>query len=334
MKFFMQFFSKSDREAQMKNMCSLDENAIHCSSNPNFCIVNWQSCNGVANCPNAEDELLANCSSKFSPLATTECLKKDIYNVNITIKAVNCNGIVECQSGVDEENCELPDFYSVILMFFLVLFTTFLASSMWKWTIKDLKPIDHQNLTFNQDNFEIQHGSESLKILMHQAQNSKNSKIINQHFIQMEMKHHDGVCSEIICCIKVSLTSQTFYHSLNVFLEQFGFINCCKSHECFTFRRRINLWKDGKNFKESNLLRQVSVRKKKIYEKSNLIEILIRIEKLLEKLTMFRLIKTSVSHSMDFIKDSLILVQLDWSQGGFRQIMTHPTPYIQGVSKT
>ena len=59
---------------------------------------------------------------------------------------------------------------------------------------------------------------------------------------------------------------------------------------------------------------------------------MIRIEKLLEKLSLLRLIKTSVSYSMDMVKDSLILVQLDWSQGGLGQIMAHPTPYILGVN--
>ena len=190
----------------MRNLCSLDENAIHCASNPSFCIVDWQLCNGVANCPNAEDELLANCSSKFSPLATTECLKKDIFNVNITIKAVNCNGIIECHSGIDEENCELPDFYSVILMVFIVILTTYLAFSMWKRTIKDLKLIDHGAIGLDLQDFEIKHGTESMKILMQQAQNSTKSKLINQQFIWMELKHHDGFCSEIVCCIKVGLS--------------------------------------------------------------------------------------------------------------------------------
>ena len=43
---------------------------------------------GIANCPNGEDQSLSECSATYSSLATVECSKINIYNLNITIKAV------------------------------------------------------------------------------------------------------------------------------------------------------------------------------------------------------------------------------------------------------
>ena len=40
----------------------------------------------------------------------------------------------------------------------------------------------------------------------------------------------------------------------------------------------------------------------------------------------------SAFHFFDLIKDSLILLEISYSQGGVGQIMTQPKPYIRWVS--
>ena len=40
----------------------------------------------------------------------------------------------------------------------------------------------------------------------------------------------------------------------------------------------------------------------------------------------------SVTYMMDFVKDSLILVELSLSQGGITLLMTQSTAFIKGVS--
>ena len=42
---------------------------------------------------------------KFSDLASKTCVKRNTYNATITVKAVPCNGIEECEDGSDEDNC-------------------------------------------------------------------------------------------------------------------------------------------------------------------------------------------------------------------------------------
>ena len=39
----------------------------------------------------------------------------------------------------------------------------------------------------------------------------------------------------------------------------------------------------------------------------------------------------SVTYMMDFVKDSLILVELSFSQGGITLLMTQSTSFIKGV---
>ena len=44
-------------------------------------------------------------------------------------------------------------------------------------------------------------------------------------------------------------------------------------------------------------------------------------------------IKTAVEHSMDIVKDVLILIQISLAQGGFLLMMSQEKPYIKGVCK-
>ena len=44
-----------------------------------------------------------------------KCSKINIYNLNITIKAVPCDGKTECQDGRDESFCSLEDYIEIVI---------------------------------------------------------------------------------------------------------------------------------------------------------------------------------------------------------------------------
>ena len=117
----------------------------------NQCYLHSQACDQIANCPNGEDEDLAQCEDKFPALATMTCQKKDSYNLNIFIKAVPCDGIAECHGDIDESSMQhedcltevyIPgsDFILTIVLMTFIVFSTILVFVMWKAAIKNLVP--------------------------------------------------------------------------------------------------------------------------------------------------------------------------------------------------
>ena len=129
-------------------------------------------------------------------------MKKDIYNIDITIKAFKCDGIYECELGEDEAHCSLPDYYLIIAIPLVALFNSFIASIMWKVTLKHLQPVNPKRQV-SQEEFEEMHGKYSLKAIMNEVQSSKERKELNNKLFQMELKNHSGFYGETICCIKV-----------------------------------------------------------------------------------------------------------------------------------
>ena len=162
-------------------------------------------CDGIANCPNGEDEEFVRCNGDdfqaFSPLATIMCHKKNMDNVNITIKAVMCNNISECSNGEDEEGCFLDDYVSTTFLLSLIPICSFVTMIMWNFTVRHLNPV-------NPDPIDLKslgriHQTEELETYMYQIQHTRYSKSINQAFIRMELTLHNGLSNETICCIKV-----------------------------------------------------------------------------------------------------------------------------------
>ena len=94
------------------------------------CIPSKQECDGIPQCPNGADENLKICQSSFPPTATYKCLKPDVYNMEIEIMAVPCNGLKECKDGSDEENCKLPIFILVCIVSVGFLIITSIAIYM------------------------------------------------------------------------------------------------------------------------------------------------------------------------------------------------------------
>ena len=64
-------------------------------------------CDGIPEEPDASDEDYGKCKSNFPPSATIHCEKPGIFNnLSIEIRAVHCNGVVECLDGEDEAGCD------------------------------------------------------------------------------------------------------------------------------------------------------------------------------------------------------------------------------------
>ena len=70
-------------------------------------------CDGVPEEEHANDESLDECLKQkvFAPGATKKCKMAGLTHTNLTIfiMAIPCNGIIECEGGVDELNCQTND---------------------------------------------------------------------------------------------------------------------------------------------------------------------------------------------------------------------------------
>ena len=196
------YSSRTERLDQLNSICTSHTLPRHCTLDKDECIYPEQWCDGIANCRNGEDEDFEECKYYFSPLASITCQKKDIYNVNITIRAVMCNNITECENGEDEEGCFLEENVSTSFLMSLIPICSLITLIMWKLTVRNLKPVRLGSIHLK--NLGMKHQSKELKTYMHQIQHSRYSKSINQGFIKMELKWHNGLTNETICCIKVS----------------------------------------------------------------------------------------------------------------------------------
>ena len=173
-----------------------------CNNKTNLCIYGGEICDGQANCPNGEDEDLETCTKRgvFSEVATIVCPKKNIYNGTIWIKAVPCDGNYECDNDQDEKNCSIPDFVSIVLLGIIMIISGCGALALWKSTTQSLI---RKNQKVTLEDLESLHGTDSLKTKMFEIQSFENATDINSRFVEVEMKIHDGVKSEVVCCIKV-----------------------------------------------------------------------------------------------------------------------------------
>ena len=136
-----------------------------------------------------------------------ECKKKNIFHVDVTIKAVPCDGKIECQDGRDESFCSLEDYIEVVILLVIVLIISATTIVMKKTVIimKKCPPID-QNQTLTKEDFLALHGTEELKTKMQQIQSCKSSKKINQQFALWKIDQHGGNTNETILSIKVKIS--------------------------------------------------------------------------------------------------------------------------------
>ena len=180
-----------------------------CGNETNFCFAAATRCNGIANCPNGEDEELSMCEAEgiFSPLATIDCIRIDTYNIEVKTKAIKCDGKAECASHEDEENCSLPDYILFVILVTVIAVSTLSTWLMWLLMIKDLERLKESETTFEKDfnDFKIHHGTSVMMTKMQQIQASESSKTVNTWFINMELEYHNQQQNEVICCIKVDI---------------------------------------------------------------------------------------------------------------------------------
>ena len=199
-------FSAMEREIQLKETCNFigSVDVGPCPTQPNYCIYNYRFCNGIANCPNGDDESMEICNKFFPPTATLECKMRDTYNLNITIKAVPCDGNYECEFDLDEQNCSLPDSIFPICLAATAIIGSMLAFVMWFFTIRRLPAFNQEQIQLT-DDFETLHQTHELKRFMHNAQTFTNAREINKEYISNEMNWHNGSTCEVVCCFKVSI---------------------------------------------------------------------------------------------------------------------------------
>ena len=138
----------------------------------------------------------------FSDLATLRCPKKNIYNGTIWILAVPCDGNYECYNDQDEQNCSIPDFVSIVILGTIMLISGFGALALWKSTTEILMGKNQMEILEELENL---HGSDSLKAKMFEMQSYESANSINSRLVEVEMKIHEGVKSEVVCCIKVRI---------------------------------------------------------------------------------------------------------------------------------
>ena len=75
------------------------------------------------------------------------------------------------------------------------------ALALWKSTTEIL--IKKTQMVILED-LESLHGTDSLKNKMFEMQSYENAYDINSKLVEVEIKIHDGVKSEVVCCLKVS----------------------------------------------------------------------------------------------------------------------------------
>ena len=203
---------------ELESICDYEEEDFYrpvpCGINSNFCTLAADVCDGVANCPNGEDEDVETCLERgsFSELATIECDKKNIYNLTIRIWAVPCDGNYECAYDDDEKDCSLPDSILVITLGIIIVIFVILGYCLWEAAIIALTK-KKQMATL--PDFEMLHGTEALKETMFHALSLENFEQIKSIFVDVEIKKHHGALSEVVCCIKVSKYIDTFSYFFN-----------------------------------------------------------------------------------------------------------------------
>ena len=89
-----------------KKSCTEKGNGFFYCQISKTCIENIKVCDGVVHCIKGEDEDLDTCKPFFSEMfpkdATVECIEANRTYYDIIIKAIPCNGIMECENGEDE----------------------------------------------------------------------------------------------------------------------------------------------------------------------------------------------------------------------------------------
>ena len=132
-------------------------------------------------------------------------MKKDIFNVNITIKAIPCDGIEECVGGIDEAYCAINEIYTIVAV--MIGYLLIITVSFLLWRKEELGDNTSEAvIELNQTLFETEHASEALAAeiayLHENAINDDDRREISAKLLKYEVNYHNST-SQAICCMKV-----------------------------------------------------------------------------------------------------------------------------------
>ena len=144
------------------------------------------------------------CQGHFSELATVVCSKADIFNFNVTIKAIPCDGIIECADGRDEMGCHVPNEHLYLTFGFIQLAINVIAFILWMY-IKGRLRLKQPGHQLTQKEFNVIHGSEAIQAKVSHWQGLEIQKCSNQAYYKLELIQHNYDINSTICCMKVRL---------------------------------------------------------------------------------------------------------------------------------
>ena len=182
--------------------CSSRSNDLYCYANSDICYLEEENCDGIAQCPLAEDEDINSCP--FPDFATMTCNKTNTNpNFKFLIKATQCDGIVECRNKEDEKNFGREKIIFLILgitalVFYIISYA--LVASIQKDSSTKIEE-DETTFDFNSDS----HCQDSLRNFVVSKQGTENQTTINRKLYQFELIQHESNASETLICIKVRI---------------------------------------------------------------------------------------------------------------------------------
>ena len=207
-KTYFSFFSSEESDKQLNSQCFESMNPFQCNPNSTTpqCAHGSEVCDTVVNCPDGSDEDFEMCQDYFSELATIVCSKADTFNFNVTIKAIACDGIIECSDGRDEMGCHLPDEYIYITFGVILLIISVIAFILWM-NIKGSLRLKRPGHQLSPKEFNDIHGSEAMQAKVSHWQGLDMQKCANQAYYKLELIQHRYNINSTICCIKVTLST-------------------------------------------------------------------------------------------------------------------------------
>ena len=184
-------------------------NPFQCNPNSTAkpqCAYGNEVCDTVVNCPDGSDEDFEMCQDYFSESATIVCSKTNTYNFNVTIKAIACDGIVECADARDEFRCyhPIPNEHIYLTFGFILLAINVIAFILWMY-IKGRLRLKQPGNKLTQKEFNVIHGSQAMQAKISHWQGLDIQKSSNQAYYELELIQHNYDINSTICCMKVRL---------------------------------------------------------------------------------------------------------------------------------
>ena len=180
-------------------------NPFYCNSNSTakpLCAFGHQVCDTIVNCPDGSDEDFEMCQDYFSESATIVCSKANTFNFNVTIKAIACDGIIECADGRDEMGCYLSNENIYITFGFVLLAINVIAFILWMY-LKGRLRLKQPGHKLTQKEFNVIHGSQAMQAKIFHWQGLDIQKCSNQAYYELELIQHNHDINSTICCMKV-----------------------------------------------------------------------------------------------------------------------------------